>query len=149
MRTISRAISSQLRAEGFIKNGNAFFKTQGDGILITVNLERNGEWLLMPQYSLSFGLESLYSDIPPYELTGSGCVARYPVSCLFEKEEKQPTLQILKQNDEKQQEAIGEKLIPFLNQIMTQNQLLQCICYLEVIRRISSQHGKIRALLVS
>ncbi|MBO6092086.1 MAG: hypothetical protein J6P40_00445 [Oscillospiraceae bacterium] len=72
-------ISNVLTPIGFKKRGNSFFASQGDGILLTVQAEkeRNVSYPGHPFYILGFSLMSMYSELLPQYFTGWGSIARY------------------------------------------------------------------------
>lgn len=67
-------LSGFLKSQGYYRKGKAFFKLQGDGVLIVITMEyeRVTGW-----HTIHLGLFSLYGEILPQWLTAGGCIARY------------------------------------------------------------------------
>ena len=141
-----RVLSEEMKKAGFIKKGRAFFRTQGENILVTVRLEREPGYLFRMREALCFGLESLYSELSAFELTGKGCVARYPVMLLREEnisaaQTKEFVLDDIYNMDAEEYELLMNTVLPFLSHIQTQKELVLCMRYLEEI-----EYGKERPL---
>lgn len=118
-----------LKSHGFVRRGTAFFRVLGDGILQVVkwNRERGGA------KELRIGLFSLYSELDPRWFTGSGCIPRYPVAnilgqrwdCVYRYEADYRNSLI------KQLDALRDAGIPWLNNIVTPEDMSRGIHYLE------------------
>ncbi len=78
-------ITESLKPIGFKKRGYSFFASQGDGILLTVQVEkeRNASYPGHPFYILGFSLMSMYSELLPQYFTVGGSIARYSFANLI------------------------------------------------------------------
>ncbi len=125
---------------------NVFYKTQASGIVCIVHFEAVKDKKCL-SYILEFALESLYSELPEYPYSNMGCITRYPVINLFEAQSA-TFIRSAKEPDDKgehrwnravvppreQIEVMREQLFPLLDRIQTQEQLVQAMTEMEILR---------------
>lgn len=130
-------IADLLVNEGFSKKGKAFFRIQGDGVFQFVKWEKT--WAGgAPE--LLIGIQSLYSEMDPTWFSPRGCIAKYSIA-LFngEKSIDRPGSHKCGHDtmtDEEQTGILFQKAIPKLNETMSQKNLIDLICELEMV-----EHG--------
>ena len=127
---LNEILSEKLKIFGFTRKGKAFFRVQGDGILQVIKFEYER---VMDDYDLSIGLFSLYGELLKRWFTSSGCIPRYSIVNLIN--ERTPV--ISKEingmvydyviSPKKQIEILIEKGIPWLNEMQTQEDLIEGI----------------------
>lgn len=119
----------------FTRRGKAFFRVIGDGVLqvIKAEYEIHGSF-----YELSIGLDSMYSPLQAQWLTSSGCIPIYNVSNLIGKNSAFSSYQANNSfyifniaSMEEQAQLLWEKGIPWLDGILTQQQLADAMCQIE------------------
>lgn len=122
-------LNKLLKPHGFVRRGTAFFRVHGDGILQVVkwSWERGGA------KELYIGLFSLYSELLPRWFTGSGCIPRYPVVNILGKRWTSVFRYEADYRDSlvEQLTALREAGIPWLNNIVTAEDMSRGIHYLE------------------
>ena len=137
---IFTVLAKLLCAHGFYKRGTAFFRITGDGILQVLQYENvKHSW---PHEDINIGLFSLYGPIEPEWLTARGCIPRYNAHWL-EEGVKQRYRDVREKGHATLEEVssgecyginlpfIEYKLIPFLDSVQTQAQLVDAIQLLD------------------
>lgn len=119
---LSMRLVEALIKNNFIKKGQSFFRIQGDGIIQVLKneYEPNGD---LP-YILSIGLMSMYSELESQWFTSAGCIPRYEAINLLGL--KDTTLAT------DQEEILLQEGLPWLNKMVTQKQLVDGMCYLDI-----------------
>lgn len=118
----------------FVRRGNSYFRVWGDGILQVVKFEyeTHGKY-----YDLSFGLFSMYGELMPQWFTSGGSITKYPVVNFIGKrssfylESDGCFRKIHSVSPEKQLSIFSDVVLTWLNQITTQNELANGICFLD------------------
>ena len=110
---------------GFAQKGKAYFRVVGDGIL----------QIIRPQYERVFrsdvvyiGLLSMYDYLMPQHFTSTGSITRYPVSNCAAFDQRPLAFY---PSAELQLDLLHNKVIPWLNTINTQKQLINAISRLD------------------
>ena len=131
---LNESLSKEINEYGFIRRGGAFFRIQGDGVLQVIKFEYER---VMEEYDLSVGLFSLYGELLQQWFTSGGCIPRYSVVNFIN--ERNPIISESR-NDvvyermispEEQIEILIDKGVPWLDEIKTQRQLAEGICWFD------------------
>ena len=118
----------------FACRGKAFFRVIGDGVLQTIKIQREKTF---GGYELFFGLQSMYSNLPKRHFTANGCIPKYYI---FSITGKKGALSLEYDHDillptidsaEKQVDFLNNYVISWMDNITTQNELINAIIYLE------------------
>ena len=132
------AITQLCANNGFYKRRNAFFKVNGDGILQVLQYKKVAR--PYPHVSLDIGLVSLYGEIDPLSLTPSRCAAKYQTHWLEPgvREEFRSLSASVRADDMRKSwcyavnvEFAEHVIIPYLDRIKTQHQLVNELFYLD------------------
>lgn len=128
---------------GFAQRGDSFFRVIGDGVfqVLKYEYERVG-----PHYSLNMGLLSMYGELQKSWFTSSGCIPRYSIMQLIGwRDTRRPNAidsinncNILPYDQwyvtpEEQLEVLLTKGFSFLDNIKTQKQMVEAICFLDAV----------------
>ena len=137
--TTARIISNKLAKiclpKGFVRKGNAFFRIQGDGILQVIKPDKIRYY---SEFDISIGLFSMYSKLLPQWFSSSGCIPKYEVvnfiglqSAVYMESlgGDRYTTGIITM--EQQLELFQSLVLPFLDAILSQEQLAEGICELD------------------
>ncbi len=137
--TTARSISNKLAEiclpKGFVRKGDAFFRIQGDGILQVIKPDKIRYY---SEFDISIGLFSMYSKLLPQWFSSSGCIPKYEVvnfiglrSAVYMKNlgGDRYTTRIITM--EQQLELFQSLVLPFLDAIISQEQLAEGICELD------------------
>ena len=137
---------NMMHFNGFTRMDNVFYRWQDDGIGCIVHFEtvREKETL---SFILEFALESFYSELPIRPYSSMDCCTRYPVINFLTKQAAtiiRPTLAFYDRGIHKwynksfspreQLDVMKEYLFPFLDSIQTQEQLVQAMTEMEILR---------------
>lgn len=121
----------------FFRRGKAFFRVNGDGILQVLKFEPGSS---ISPFRLCVGLFSMYSELQKQWFTSNGCIPRYEISNLLHMDiTDKPTYDIKytkfgKITPESQLDLLTSRGFYWLDQILTQSQLVSQMCKLDAIR---------------
>lgn len=119
-------LETALEGQNFTRRGKAFFRVHGDGILQTIKFEYEPHnfGVVPSMHTLNIGLQSMYGELLKQWFSSTGCIPRYDISNVLGVRWSTVTA-------EEQVEQLREHGIPWLNNVVTQRQLLEGIRYLE------------------
>lgn len=113
------------KAAHFTKKGKAYFRVTGDGVLQIVKVKYERAFYADLLY---IGLLSMYGELQPEWFTSRGCIVRYPVvNCAIQKDIPPVSAPPFGE----QVELLQSKVIPWLDSIITQKQLVTAITKLD------------------
>lgn len=125
-------INKILNPHSFVKKGKAFFRVTGDGILQVVKLERE-KTIGGYSHAIRFGLFSMYGFLYPAWLSSAGSIPQYNAVNFIDKRD----IDIVYQNNgiysfstisvPEQIEILRTYTVPFLNNVNTQNALINAL----------------------
>ncbi len=125
----------QCEMHGFFKRGNAYFRVVGDGILQVIKATFESD---CSDYSISIGLHSMYAELLPQWFTYSGCIPRYCITSILNDNGSVHTNSskafpgMNRGSFHDQVLLLSEKIFMWLDQMHTQDELAQAICFLDV-----------------
>lgn len=110
---------------GFVRRGQAFFRLRGDGVLqvIKCRYERH-----LRGSVIAVGLFSMYGPLEPQWFTSSGCIPRYSVTNCAQLNNR-PLVCAAPLGE--QLELLRSRVLPWLDSIATQKDLLRAILKLD------------------
>lgn len=125
------------KEHGFTPRGNAFFRVIGDGVfqILKFEFERG-----FSHYTLGVGLQSMFSELKPQSFTSSGCILRYYVvnfigkSCSVITNEENGLWSFNVVSPEEQVDILNSRVFPQLDEMQTQQELVNSMCQLDIIR---------------
>ena len=130
-----RQMREFLAEQGFRVRRHAGFRISGDGVFQIVKWEKTAPG---GAPEIRIGLQSLYSEMLPQWFTEWGCIARYSVVNFIG---ERGTTRIKRLNDHvvcmeeapfaEQVDILITKAMPLMNQLSTQEDLLNALCQLE------------------
>lgn len=141
-------IAEMLREEEFVRRGNAFFRVYGDGVLQVLKYTKR----VTPFYQeiLHLGLFSMYGELMPQWFTSRGCIPLYNAKYLSEplwshrinqlyRKSANRNIHINADSNDMENifvfhiniEELRSTLLPFLNRIQTQQDIILGIEELE------------------
>lgn len=112
-------------AFGFAQKGKAFFRIVGDGVLQVIKCKYQRK---IGCDIISIGLFSMYGYLQPQWLTATGCIPRYSIiNCFYQNNIPlcfaiQPQAQL---------DMLSSQVLPWLNSIDTQKELIRAITKLD------------------
>ena len=137
IKEITKSLQEAVSGHSFVKRGNAFFRVIGDGVLQILKFEYER---CFEHHSLSIGLQSMYGEWMPQHFTSGGCIPCHSVmnyvgertavrthihGGIHYSEIVSPAEQI---------HVLTEHCLPVLNEIRTQQQLLNHLLELDIIQ---------------
>lgn len=131
---LNEQLTKDLAPYGFKRRGEAFFRIIGDGVLQVIKFEYER---VMEEFDLSVGLFSLYGELLPQWFTSSGCIPQYSVVNFINQRdpvymwERDGITYSWTISSEKQMRILMHRGIPWLNEIQTQEQLAEGICWFD------------------
>lgn len=121
---LSRRSIEALLANNFIKKGSAFFRIIGDGVVQAVkySYQPHGD----VRHILSLGLTSMYAELSVDDFSSFGCCLKYEVANVCGIRDTSA--------DDDQELLLIQKVLPWLNKMVSQRLLLEGIHYIEMVR---------------
>lgn len=128
-RRLDTDLSKLVLEQGFVRRGNAFFRVTGDGILQVAKFEYER---VVEDYLLYIGAFSLYDELMEQWFTSRDCIPKYSMDEFFKWEERKRFS--WKELLEMQTDIFVEKGLPWLNNMKTQKDIADGICWLDMLR---------------
>lgn len=120
--------------KNFVRRGSAFFRAQGGEVLQTIRFDYERAF---NHFELNFGLYSLYSKLSHQQFTSNNCICPYPI-CSFIGCKTAVSVSIINglssfniASPKEQIKILEHTGLAWLDQIQTQEQLIQAYHYLE------------------
>lgn len=125
---LAELLSGSAISHGFTRRGNAFFRVVGDGIFQCIKFSWEPA---IENYSLGFGLLSMYSDLHPQHFTSGGCLNTHSVSMVMDRKNTWEMLADEGVLPARQIAVLDTLGYSWLDSITTQAQLSRALCELD------------------
>ncbi len=153
---LANKLAAVLDGHGFTKRGKSFFRIHGDGVLqiLKFEYEVHGQF-----HDLHVGIQSLYSRLEKNHFTSAWCIPQYSIlrlvgerSALRFQEVGRREYQFIYTSTDEQLDILRRKGLPWLDNITTQQKLLESIQFMDALNTDSANllnDFKIAPLLIS
>lgn len=121
-------------AKHFVRRGTAFIRVHGDGVLQILKVEKIPYW---DAYEIFLDVFSMYDELDSGVFSAKGCVARYALVLFCGKHSAEYTEKVGDHYEgriislDMQVSLLKKTVMPFLDNIRTQAQLVNAMCKLD------------------